>query len=109
MKNFIFYLYLLYVYTIPIESIIITRLGTINSLFGLVMSFFFLLYLMRHGRIKKIPFSLLLMIMFFIFSSLSYFWSINYSATIQRSLVYLQLIISVWLTQEIISNEKNIF
>ncbi len=106
MKKFVFYLFLLYVYTIPIESIIMMRLGTINRISGVVLSIFFLLYLIRHGRINKIPSSLFMMILFFLFSSLSYFWSINDSATIQRNIIYLQLIISVWLIYEIISDEK---
>jgi len=110
MKRIAFIFVWILVFSIPWQNIVtIPGLGTFTRFIGFGAIAVAGIYILIKQNIKEPPLMLILMILFVVWSFLTWFWSINQGATISRTITNVQLLVMVWLIWEICDNRKEIY
>lgn len=96
----------LYVFTVPFQqSIIIPGVGSLNTVFAMMLLLTTLITVLINRKIKKFPKSFLLLAVFMFISLASIFWSAEISDSILKAMLYAQLIFIFWCVYEFIDNK----
>lgn len=94
----------IFTFAIPWErSIAVPFFGAAGTPFGGIALLLGVVSLVGSGRIRlRTPSAALVLITLFVFwSSLTYFWSLNPSATVDRTMTYAQLLVMAWLVWQL--------
>jgi O-antigen ligase len=93
-----FVLLYLFVFSLPLENSIVVRgVGTIGRILGLAAFIFGLLSLLEDGKLRPPMLIHLTMVAYVGWASLTYFWTISQSETVEEIVSYMQLLLMVWL------------
>ncbi|HEY2823625.1 MAG TPA: O-antigen ligase family protein [Candidatus Acidoferrum sp.] len=88
----------LFVFSIPLEnSIVIPGIGTIGRVIGLIAFVAGIIAVIESGKFRTPILPHLMMVMFVVWVSLTYFWTISSDETVQELVSYVQLIAMVLL------------
>jgi len=99
-KAAFFFVWLL-VFVIPWENgVVIHGFGTITRVVGIAALGMALLAILESGILRTLAVQHIVMLMFFIWASLTYFWSFDPSATAVSIYTFIQLFVMVWLVWE---------
>lgn len=91
----------LLVFAIPWENgVIIHGFGTISRVVGLLAAGMALLAIVETGRLRSLSVQHVIMALFFMWASLTYFWSYDPSATAASIYTFIQIFVMVWLVWE---------
>lgn len=108
-KKIILYGLYLSAFLLPLEDL--TTLFTDFTLIRFIIIIIFAVWLLQiilHEREPRIPKLFIPLVLFNIFSGLSYFWSFNTSSNISSLTSFTQLIIWLVMTVDLLDDEKNI-
>jgi O-antigen ligase len=98
---------LLLVFTVPWQMVVsFPEFGTISRAIGYVAVGVAALYILINRKIKEPPLVIFIMLLFIIWSLLSYFWGIRPQGAISRFVTNMQLLAMVWLIWELINTKK---
>ena len=99
-KAAFFFVWLL-VFVIPWENgVVIHGFGTITRVVGIAAFGMALLAILESGILRTLAVQHIVMLMFFIWASLTYFWSFDPSATAVSIYTFIQMFVMVWLVWE---------
>jgi O-antigen ligase len=102
MRRLPFYLLWFLIFTIPWQNVVVFPwLGTISRLAGLSAVVVAVLYILAYRRVNEPSLLLIAMVLFVIWSFISYLWSIHPSATFGRFITNIQLLVMAWLIWEL--------
>jgi O-antigen ligase len=108
MQRIAYYLLLFLVFTIPWQNVVvIPMLGTISRLAGFAVVGIALLYVLIYRRINEPSVLVIVMVLFVLWSFLSYSWSIRPPATFGRFVTNFQLIAMAWLVWELCRSDTD--
>src|ERR1700720_3847359 len=89
------------IFVIPWENgVVIHGFGTITRVVGIAALGMALLAILESGILRTLAVQHIVMLMFFIWASLTYFWSFDPSATAVSIYTFIQLFVMVWLVWE---------
>jgi O-antigen ligase len=111
MQKIAFGFLLLLIFTIPLErmdSMAIPGIGSLTRLIGFGTIAISIIYILVKKKTSEPPFVLWVMILFVVWSLLTYFWSINPAATVGRFVTNIQLLAMVWLLWELCKHKGEI-
>lgn len=92
MQRFVYVLALLMIATMPWEGqLVLSGLGTLSRLFGLIVAGLWVLLVLLRGRFRQIAPFHLFFFLFFAWNGLSLLWSIDPGATMNRLETYIQM------------------
>ena len=95
-----FFLWLL-VFAIPWENgVVIHGFGTISRVLGVLAAGMALLAILETGTLRTLSVQHIIMSLFFMWASLTYFWSYDQSATAASIYTFIQIFVMVWLVWE---------
>ena len=93
-----FWLLCLFVFSVPLEnSIIVPGIGTIGRVIGLIAFVAGIIAVVDSGRFRTPIVPHLMMVLFVVWVSLSYFWTIGPEETTEELISYVQLLAMVLL------------
>ena len=105
-KAAFFFVWLL-VFVIPWENgVVIHSFGTITRVVGIPAFGMALLAVLESGILRTLAVQHIVMLMFFIWASLTYFWSFDPSATAGSIYTFVQIFVMVWLVWEFAQTRK---
>jgi O-antigen ligase len=94
MRKIAFWLSLLLIFIIPWEdSFSLVEIGSLARLIGLIVAGFWLVTILIEGRFRKPNIFHAFVLLFFLWNTLSYLWSIDISRTMDRITTYAQIFI----------------
>lgn len=104
-----FFLWLL-VFAIPWENgVIIHGFGTISKVVGILAFGMAMLAVLESGTLRSLAVQHIIMFLFFLWASLTYFWSFDPSATAVSIYTFIQIFAMVWLVWEFAQTRKEQF
>jgi O-antigen ligase len=108
MRRFSFYFLIVFIFSLPWQSfIVISGLGTISRLFGLLLVGVAIIYILNKKNVKEPSILLIVTLIFIVWGLLSYLWSIHQPTTISRFVTYIQLFAMLWLIWELCDSKKD--
>lgn len=100
----------LLVFAIPWENgVIIHGFGTISRVIGVLAAGMALLAILETGTLRTLSLQHIIMSLFFIWASLTYFWSYDPSATAGSIFTLIQFFVMVWLVWEFAQTRREQF
>jgi O-antigen ligase len=108
-KAAFFFLWVL-VFVLPWENgVVIHGFGTITRVVGIPAFGMALLAILESGTLRTLAVQLIVMLLFFIWTGLTYFWSLDPSATAVSIYTFIQMFVMVWLVWEFAQTRKQQF
>lgn len=110
MKKLSLFLLGIFIYTIPVEnSVIISGVGSINRLLGLISFCISLIYIVSIRRtVKKMTLFMLLSLTFLFWVSFTIFWSYNIQNSLTVWLTAIQIILMIQLINEVVDTKNDL-
>ncbi len=107
MRRLSFYLFLVFVFTIPWQSALaIGGSKTLSSLLGIVALLVAVMALFLEGRVAKPPAFILAFGALIFWQLITYFWSLEPMSTLTRAMTMVQLLAMAWLATELSRSER---
>jgi O-antigen ligase len=98
------------IFTMPIEGIFfIDGIGSVNRILSIFLVFVALFSVLINRNIKKLPKPFLILFLFFLWSLMSFYWSLDPDASIFKNIVFIQLFLLMYIMYEFINNKKQLY
>lgn len=108
-RKLAFFFVWLVVFVIPWENgVVIHGFGTITRVVGIPAAAIALLAILESGRLRTLAAQHFLMLGFFMWASLTYFWSFDRHATMASISTFVQLFVMVWLVWEFAQTQREL-
>ena len=107
MRRLSFYLFLIFVFTVPWQNAIaIGGSKTLSSFIGIAALLAAIVTLLLEGRVAKPPAFILAFGALVFWQMTTYFWSLEPELTLARAITMVQLLAMVWLATELCASER---
>jgi O-antigen ligase len=102
MRKIAFWLSLVLIFIVPWEdSFSLTAIGSLARLIGLVVAGFWLLTILSEGRFRKPHIFHAFVLLFFLWNTFGYLWSLDINRTVDRIITYVQIFILMLILWEL--------
>ena len=93
MRAWAYRLSLVFVFTVPWETAVVSGLGTLSRTAGLALAAFWLLAVLYSGHFRKIGLLHVLAVLFLLWTGCSVFWTADVAMTFERFISTLQMVV----------------